>query len=387
MTEFDDQRPTRAEIDLGAIAHNLNLLRKKISPLTKVLVAVKSNAYGHGLIPVALFLQAQRVDFLGIATVGEGWALRHQGIHLPLLLLSGIFPEEIPQALNANLSFTIYDLIFAEILSKTAGKRRKRAKVHLKIDTGMGRLGFSPSSAVKLIEKISRLPCLEIEGLSTHFAEAEAQDLSFSRAQLEIFNGTIQSLRQKKILPPLIHCANSAALVNLPESHFNLIRPGLTVYGYSPAFDFVLNGELRPALALKSKIIFIKTVNVGESVSYGRTFVALKPTRVATLPVGYGDGYNRLLSNRGRVLIYGKYAPVIGRVCMDQTMVDVTNISQARVGSEAVLLGRQGQKSIRVEVVASLLNTIPYEVTCGIGERVRREYLPVREVPHHLKSR
>lgn len=370
-------RPTHAEIDLSAIAANVALACRLAGPETRVMAVVKADAYGHGAVPVARVALAAGATWLGVAIPEEAVPLRAAGIASRILVLGPVAPEQAELVADHDLEQCVCDPAQAEVLDRAARARGRVLALHLKVDTGMGRVGLRPRELHGVAEKIRALPSVRLAGLMTHFADAEAEEPGFAREQLARFADAARDLAAAGIPVPLRHAANSAALLFLPESRLNLVRPGIMLYGYHPRGP--RGGPeppLRPALRLRTAISQIRDVARGESVSYGRTFVAPRDLRVATLPVGYADGCGRLLSNRGQVLIRGRRVPIVGRVCMDMTMVDVSGLPDVRVGDEAVLIGRQGADEITADEVAELQGTISYEILCRIGPRVPRIYLP-----------
>lgn len=369
-------RPVWAEVDLRAIAHNTQQLKKLLAPRTELMAIVKANAYGHGAVPVASTALANGASWLGVATLEEALELRQNGITAPILILGYLSPEDARAVVEADISQTIFALEQARALSQAAQTLGRQARLHLKIDTGMGRLGFLPQETIAAARAIAELPGVTLEGIFTHFANADARDKTYTWQQLQIFNRVLVDLEREGIRIPWKHAANSGALIDLPATHFNLVRAGISLYGHYPSEE-VDKGKLSllPAMAFKTRVILVKEVPAGSYISYGCTFCTDRPTKVATLPVGYADGYSRLLSNRAEVLVRGRRAPVIGRVCMDYCMIDVTAIPEVEVGDEVVLFGRQGEACLPVEEVAGWLGTINYEVLCMISHRVRRLYL------------
>jgi len=364
-------RRTIAEISLSAISSNLDKVRS-IAGRRKIMAIVKASAYGHGTIPVVERLIAGGVDMLGVANVEEGVELRDAGISHPIVVLSGIVPDEIPAVIEYNLTPVIYNLPLVRSLSRLSSEKGKTTNIHIKIDTGMSRLGIIDEEAVEIIKEIAELKGIRLEGIMTHFADADL-DKEYTVFQLKRFNNLIEGLKRIGINFPLCHAANSAAILTLRASLLDMLRPGIMLYGYLPS-EQIHSIALKPALTLKSHILFIKRIPAGTPVSYGRTFITKRASSIAIVPVGYADGYNRLLSNRGEVLIKGERAPVIGRVCMDMTMVDVTDISGVREGDEVVLIGRQGEGFIGADEIAKKIGTIPYEILCSISSRVPRVY-------------
>jgi alanine racemase len=368
-------RPTWVEIDLNALRHNLSALKKRVGPQTKILGIVKADAYGHGDYEISRVLLNNGVEMLGIAILEEGIQLRDKGIKAPLLLLGGIFEEQIDTVIQYGLTPTVYDLKLAEVLSKRAYYFNTIMKVHVYVDTGMGSIGVKHDKAVEFVKFARNLKNLLIEGIYTHCSSSDEKDSAFTILQIRRFRDVLDALDASKACIPLRHMANSGAILGYPEAYFTMVRPGLSLYGLYPSEDVSRDIGIRPVMSFKTRIIHIKDMESGDVVGYGRTYRITKPTRVATLPLGYDDGYNRLLSNQGEVLIRGKKASIIGRVCMDQCFVDVTNIKDVSVGDEAVLYGSQGQETIPIESIAKQLNTIPYEVTCSISKRVPRIYI------------
>ncbi|NPV53497.1 MAG: alanine racemase [Firmicutes bacterium] len=380
-------RPTRAEINLDNIAHNMREIRRKIGPGPEIMAVVKADAYGHGAEKVSATVLGSGATWLGVATVEEGILLRKSGIIAPILILGTIFPPQAKRALRYGLTVTVSDYEFAEALALCATQEGRRAKVHVKIDTGMSRIGVTPGDAVSFVRRLAALPNIEIEGVFTHFATADS-DLDFARVQLDRFNGVLASLSEGGIKIPIRHAANSAAILTLLESHFNMVRAGIIIYGLSP---FGLQGrmpshhgpgsspnptlDLRPALSLKTRVAYVKRVPAGTPVSYGCTHVTRCATTIATLPIGYADGLIRALSNKGHVLIKGQRCPIVGTICMDTCMVDAGDL-EVEAGDEAVLIGRQDNREITAEEVADAAGTINYEIVCAISKRVPRIYLP-----------
>lgn len=374
-------RPTIAEIDLGAIAFNFRQIRKLVGPDVKICPAVKADAYGHGAVPVSRTVLAEGADMLGIATVEEGIELREAGIQAPLLVFGCMFEDQIPEIIRYGITPMVCGESFTQELSRQAVEVGRLVKVHIKVDTGMGRVGVQTREAVDFALSISKLPGIEIEGIFTHFPTSDEEDLTFTHQQVDDLKAVICDIESAGVRIPIRHAANSAAILGVPDAYFNMVRPGIMLYGLS---DFILPQglELRQAMTLKTKIAYLKELPTGRTVSYGRTFKADRPTLVATLPIGYADGYNRLLSNRGPALVRGQRVRVIGRVCMDQTMLDVTDVPGVAVGDEVVLYGSQGNEHISIREIASLLGTITYEVTCSVSKRVPRIW--ERTCPHVL---
>jgi len=365
-------RPTWAEIDLKAIEHNYRQVRKTVGKGIHVMAVVKANAYGHGTVEVSSVLERAGVDYLGVATTDEAVRLRDHGITAPVLILGSVLPGEVGVAVAKDITLTLCgDDLLDAVRQET--KDGRRLKVHIKVDTGMGRVGIWHEEALPFVKKVSAEKGITLEGIYTHFSSAGRDDF-FTNYQIEAFEKLLSELEKNWIKIPLKHAANSIATVDFRRSHLNLVRPGLIIYGMYPKHTFPKLIKLKPALALKTKIVFIKETPPGRSISYGRTFITQKHTRIATLPIGYADGYGRKLSNKGEVLVKGQRARVIGKVTMDQTMIDLGSIGGVKVGDEVVLIGKQGLDEIRAENLARMAESIAYEVVCGISNRVPRVY-------------
>jgi alanine racemase len=364
-------RPTWAEINLNNLAYNFRQLKRIVAPEVKIMVTVKADAYGHGLIPVTKRLIACGVDYLGVASIDEGINLRREKIKLPVLVLGMVLKHDIAPLFEYNLTPTVCTEDLALALNEAAKKKGKIIKIHIKVDTGMGRLGVMPQDAQTLIRRIHKLKFVNIEGIFTHLAVADTNK-EFTFHQISLFNNLISKLNNQGIYIPLIHSANSMGLVGYKECHFNMVRPGLVIYGLNPKAG--LNLKLKPVLSLKTQIVYLKRVPKHYGISYGHIYVTKKDTTIVTLPIGYADGYPRNLSNIAPVLIKGRRFKISGRVCMDQIMVDVGNFP-VKIGDEVTLIGAQGKQRIAVEELAQLANTIPYEIVCGLGSRVPRLYI------------
>lgn len=365
----------QANINLDAICSNLQHTRKILSKDTKIMAIVKADAYGHGLIPIVKEIDSL-VDGYGIAIIEEGVELRKAGITKPILIL-GFTPASLYKQLVKNdIMQAVFTYNMAKQISDEALLQNKIAKIHIKLDTGMSRIGFSDTDeSIQIIEQISKLKGIKIDGIFTHFACADEKDKTSAKNQLRRFLAFVNKLEGKGIHIPLKHASNSAGLIDLPEAHFDMVRSGIATYGLYPSEDVDKNHlPLIPALELKSKVVYLKELEEGIGVSYNSTFVTKKKTKVATIPVGYGDGYPRQLSSKGRVLINGKSAPIIGRVCMDQFMVDVTDIQNVREGDIVTLIGRDDTEFISVEEIAELAYSFNYEIVCNIGKRIPRVF-------------
>lgn len=363
-------RDVYAEIDLDAIRHNLTEIRRRINPASKLCVVVKANAYGHGAIEVSKVAVECGADFLAVATVEEGIELRRAGFNLPILIL-GLIPQSAVDFVVANdLTQAVADFELAEKISAAAQRLNKIAKIHLKIETGMGRIGVAPDKAVALVEKISRLPNVELEGMFSHFADADSKDKTFTNHQIKIFKETADKIRAAGVDIKIFHIAESAAVLDIPEAHFDMVRSGIINYGLYPSADVRRTIELKPAMKLVAHIVYLKKISAGVSIGYGREFIAKRDSLIATLPLGYADGYIRAYKNF-HVEIRGQLAPIAGRICMDQTMVDVTDIDDVKIGDEVILFGSD---LITIDDAARHLNTINYEITCLVSTRVPRTF-------------
>lgn len=357
-------------IDLDRLRDNFRKI-KRHSGNVRILGAVKAEAYGHGGIEVSRVLKEEGVDAFGVASVEE--AINLKSLDLPIVILSPTFSFDIPTIVKEGFIPTVTYRSFAEKLAEEAKRVNKKVKIHIEIDTGMGRTGIQYPKALSLIHDIYQNEWIEIDGIFTHFAEAENEDKNFTYLQLERFNKIVDSLQAEGIRIPYYHTANSAALLDVSSSYFNMVRPGLLLYGLYPKDKKVI--DVYPIMSLKTKVCYLKWIDKGNSVSYGRTYRSKKRTKVATLSIGYGDGLPRLLSNKGEILIRGNRAPIIGSVCMDLTMVDVTHIEGTEIEDEATIIGEDGTEEITAEDLAKISRTINYEITCNVGPRVPRIYI------------
>jgi alanine racemase len=337
------------------------------------MAVVKADAYGHGAVRVSRAALEGGADCLGVALPEEGAELRESGIDSSIYVLSEPFPESIPLLLEYDLIPTVYSRNFLIQLSREAQKEEKKVKIHLKVDTGMNRVGVNFKKALPFIEEVLKTPHVALEGVFTHFASADDPSSDFTQVQIERFRGVIEGVRRMK-KNVIFHAANSAAAILFPSSHFDMVRVGISIYGLHPSPATQGKISLIPALSWKAKIAYLKEVNRGEGISYGHTFHTEKRSLIATLPLGYADGFNRKLSNRAHVLVKGKRCRVVGTVCMDQFMVDVTDVDRVKEGDEVVIIGRQGKEEITATEMASWLETINYEIVCSISKRVPRVY-------------
>ena len=374
MRSISTVLPTYATVNLAALAHNLTCIKRYLSPDCEVMAIVKANAYGHGAEETARALARLGIGRFAVASVDEGIALRQAGVSASIVVLGALFEEQVLDLVAHKLTPVVSDGQILPALAKAARSHTSPYPIHLKVETGMGRLGFSSEELLSLLDNPLLRNPLQVEGMMTHLADADGKDGTFTERQLGAFRAVVDQIRQRGISLPLVHAANSAAIVRFPDAHFSLVRPGIMLYGYHTLPATVPAPDLRPVLSLHTKIVQLRTIPRGGTVSYNGTFVATRPTRIAVLPIGYADGYSRQLSNRGSVLIRGRRASIVGLVCMDMIMVDVTDMAQLQVGETVTLIGQQGQESIWAEEVAGWTDTIPYEVLCGIGSRVPRLY-------------
>ncbi|NLM25493.1 MAG: alanine racemase [Firmicutes bacterium] len=365
-------RPTWAEIDLNNVAHNVRQLKAAIGADCQLLAVVKANAYGHGDIEVATTALANGASWLAVTMPEEGLRLRRAGIAAPILVLGGLISSQLETCVAKDLVITVSQWDIAQALSNIAVRLRKNARVHIKIDTGMGRTGLPPEQGLKFIQQVRNLPGIEVQGIFTHFATADEPEGEYVKLQWQKFSWLLLELKKAGIHIPIKHCANTAATMLLPETHLDLVRVGLGLYGLYPSHHRPL--ELKPALSLHSKVVEVKRVPAGTGVSYGYNYVTWRETTIATLPIGYADGMSRLLSNKAQVLINSKRFPVVGKITMDYCMVDVGDCA-VQVGDRVTLIGSQGDQSITVDQWADWLNTISYEITCMLTDRVHRVYL------------
>ena len=373
MTDPFDHRPTRVRVDLDMLAHNLQAIRAHTR--TQVMAIVKANAYGHGLARVGLHMEACGADQLGVAFVEEGIALRRAGVRTPILVLGGIFGSQVELYLRHDLQVTVSSLDKLRQVEATASRLEMTARIHLKVDTGMERIGVHSDSCGPLVEAAVASPWCEVVGIYSHLACADDPDSPMTALQLQRFGEACAHFERIGAPMPLRHLANSGGILHHPGTHLDLVRPGIMLYGVLP--DARLSQRtvpVQPALSLTSRVIFFKVVRAGRSVSYGATWTAERDTRVITIPIGYGDGWPRALSSRGHVLVHGRPRPIIGRVCMDQFMVDLGPDGEAFNDEEVVLIGRQAGEAITVEDVASRAGVIPYEVLVGLNARIPRRY-------------
>lgn len=374
MSSTERHSPTVATVDLGALAHNLDQVRRRLGPSCQIIAVVKADAYGHGAARVAQALESLNVSHFAVATPDEGIALREAGLRAPILLMGALFPEQFADVVAHDLTPVLYEAALAEEFAKHLAGRSAPYPIHLKIETGMGRLGLEPEEVAALLQSPAFRGPLKAEGLMTHLADSDNADPAYTKSQLERFRAVVRFAQTEKLALPLIHAANSGAILCHPEARFTAARPGIMLYGYHTAAHLDPQPDLRPVMSLTTRVVQVRKLKAGESTSYSRTYVVQRPSRIAVLPLGYADGYSRLLSNKGEVLINGKRAPVVGRVCMDMSMVDVTDVPGVSPRTEVTVIGRDENEQITAADIAAWQGTIPYEVLCKVGQRVTRVY-------------
>ena len=372
-----------AEIDMDAIAENFRVMHERISPKTKMVAVIKTDGYGHGAVPIARMIQPE--DYIwgfAVATMTEAMILRKNQITKPVLILGYTFEEDYEDLIRYEIRPVVFKLDMAKELSQAAVQLKKTLSIHIGLDTGMSRIGFSDTEeSIKTIREIASLPGIRIEGMFTHFAKADELDKAPANRQFERYIHFAHRLEEAGVAIPLKHVSNSAALMELADMNLDLVRAGISIYGIYPSAEVSRDSmKLTPAMSLHSRIVYIKEIETGTQISYGGTFTAPHPMRIATIPVGYGDGYPRMLSNKGYVLIHEKRARILGRICMDQFMVDVTDIPEAQELDEVILVGRQGNEEITVDELGDLCGRFSYEFICDIGKRVPRIYTKNHEV-------
>jgi len=369
---------THARVHLGNIRDNLRALRAAIGPERKVLIAVKANGYGHGAVEVSRMAEATgTADWLGVATVPEGIELREAGLSLPILKLGPTFAWEMKAAVEAGMTLAICSREEVEAVAAAARAAGRPASVHLKVDTGMGRVGVTPEEAPAVVRLLAGLHGVDLGGVFTHLPVSDSADPTWTREQIGLFRTTAAAVQEAAGRRLLVHAANSGAVLGHESARFDMVRPGIMIYGFRPDPATPATIPLKPGMSLLTRVTFVKRVAAGTSIGYGRTWFAPRDTFIATIPAGYADGFNRLFSNRGRVLVGGRSYPVVGRVCMDQSMADLGSETDVKVGDEVVLMGRSGGEEIRCEEWAEKLGTITYEVTCQVSPRVERVYDPI----------
>lgn len=371
------EKRTWAEIDLDAIARNMREIRRITNPHAQIMAAVKADGYGHGVLEVTKTLLENGADRLAVAMVSEGEELRRNGISAPILILGITDADEIEDLLRLDITPAVCEYAFAEKLSKKAAEQGKTAKIHIKLDTGMTRIGYvvtdgDNSEIIDEIVKISKLSNIEIEGIFSHLSTSDETDGTYTRMQFKRFMGVVNELEERGVHIPIKHICNSAGIMMYPEMHLDMVRPGIILYGLYPSNEVDKQRlELIPAMSLKASVRLVKEVEAGRGVSYGKTYITGGATKIATIPVGYADGYARALAGKARMVVNGEKAPVIGRICMDQCMIDVTNVHNIHKGDEVTVFGRDG---VTIDDIAAWLGTINYEAACMVGRRVPRVY-------------
>lgn len=373
---FRHLRPVWAEINLDNLAHNIREI-KKIVPDKEIMAVVKADAYGHGALDTVPTLLENGADRLAVAVLTEGIELRRSGIQCPIMVLGFTQPELIDEILRFDIEPSVYSYEFANQLSRMAMRKNKIAKIHIGVDTGMGRIGYLPTEdSIKEILQIHNLPNIKIESIFSHFSSADEADKAYTNLQAERYNWFLEKLKEEGMSTPKRNLANSAAIIDMSEYQYEIVRPGIILYGYYPSKEVKYERlNIKPVMSTKTNIVHIKTIKPGEFIGYGRQFKVEKESVIATLPVGYADGMSRLLSGKAKVLIKGQFAPVVGRICMDQCMVDVTDLKDVKFGDEVILIGEDGNNKITADEIGELLGTISYEVVCVVGKRVPRVYI------------
>jgi len=359
-------------VDLDAAASNLRVLRERLRPGTKVMAVLKADAYGHGAVAAAHRLVAEGIDMVGVGDSAEAIELREAGVVTPILVLGAVVPGEVEKVVAYGIAACVHSVERAQLLGEAAAAQGRRLPVHLKVDTGMGRLGVAPSTALAVARAVAASPHLALEGVATHYASAASPVPFQTASQFGAFRAVLEELRAAGLLPPLVHASSTAATLGNLRDHFSMVRLGGGIWGIDPGNLEGSGVALAPCLALRTQVIFLKDFPAGSPVGYHRTHETRRPSRIATLPIGYNDGYAWGLGNRARALVRGRSAPVVGAVSMDYTTLDVTDVPGVETGDEVTLVGRDGSEEIRVEDLARLLRTIPYEVTCRLGKRVVR---------------
>lgn len=373
--ELQLKRPAWLEIDLSFLENNYKYIRSKINKETKIAAVVKANAYGHGAVRVAQKLSELGAEYLCVGSPDEGLELRKAGINAPIIVLAEVLKSQYNDIIKGDLIQTAASWKSLKSLDKAGIKAEEIIKVHLKVDTGMGRIGFFPEELVDIYSSAVKLKNIKIEGIFSHLARADEKNKEFSYQQLQIFNSALKKIKSAGFQLPLLHIANSAAVIDLEQTYFDLVRPGIMLYGLLPSGELRQEANLKPLLSFKTKIVQLRKLPAGSAVSYGSIYITDSAEELAVLPVGYKDGYPRLLSNQGEVLINGQRAPIRGRVCMGQTIVSVEEIEDVEVGDEVVLIGRQGDEEISATEIADLCGTINYEIVCGLSERLEKIYI------------
>lgn len=377
MYDINLIRPVWAEINLDNLAHNMREIRRLADKKAMVTAVIKADGYGHGAKHITDTLLKNGADRFAVAVLDEALELRESGVEEPILVLGYTPPEKVKDIVKYDIHQAVYSYELAESISKEAVKQNKKAKIHIKIDTGMGRIGLKPDEdSVNMIKEISILPNLVMEGIFTHFAIADEKDKNYTMEQFKKFTWICKRLEEEGVKINVRHCGNSATIIDLPEMHMDMVRAGIILYGLMPSQDVELEKiNLKQVMSLKARVTHVKEIEKDESVSYGRKFIASKKSKIASLPLGYADGYTRMLSGKAEALIKGVRVPIVGRICMDQCMIDVTGIDDVKVGDEVVLFGEQKGSFISIDELAEKLGTINYEIVCMIGKRIPRVYV------------
>ncbi|SEF60441.1 alanine racemase [Caloramator fervidus] len=373
---FKDFRPYYAEINLDNFRHNIREVKKLVKD-KKIIGVIKANAYGHGAVELARILKEEGIKYFAVAVATEAFELRNSGFNESILILGYSSKNFIKEIVEKDITQTVFSYEYAKLISDEAVRQGKIARIHIKIDTGMGRIGFLPNDeAIEEIEKISKLPNIKLEGIYSHFSSADEKDKSFSNLQLERFIGILDKLEGKGILFDIKHMANSAAIIDLENSYFDAVRPGIMLYGYYPSNDVdKTKVNLKPVMTLKANIVHVKEVEKNTPIGYGRAFITERKSKIATLPFGYADGFTRLFFQKAKVIVNGKLCPVVGRICMDQCMIDVTECGEVNVGDEVIVMGNFDNTKNDADVLAERLGTISYEILCMVSRRVPRVYV------------
>ncbi len=386
MFDLTRIRSAWVEVNLDNLANNIREVKRLTKPGALVTAVIKADGYGHGAAKIGQTLLDNGADRFAIAVLDEGIELRKAGYTVPILVLGYTDPARAAEVIQYDLEQTVYSYELAEALSKEAVREGTKVKIHIKLDTGMGRIGLQPNHAtIDMIKKINELPGIELEGVYTHYAVADETDKSYTLQQFEKFQWVLYQLEEHNIKPRLRHTANSATIIDLPTLHLDMVRAGIMLYGLAPSNEVMLEDvDLRQVMSFKAKVSHVKEIDKGESVSYGRKFIAEKKTMIASLPIGYADGFTRLLSGKAEALLHGKRVPFVGRICMDQCMIDVTDVEGVKVGDEVVIFGPQGDDMIHIDELAAKLGTINYEIVCMIMRRVPRVYRKGGEIVDYV---
>lgn len=373
-----------ARVDLDAIVHNLEQMKKNLPDKTEIMAVIKTDGYGHGAVPIAHKIEnISYIKGFAVATAEEALSLRQHGIQKPILILGAVFEEQLEDLISEEIRMNIFQVSLAEKIQKAAKKLNKKAYLHVKLDTAMSRLGIRPDrdESVEIVKTIANFSNIELEGIFTHFSKADEVSKETSHQQIKKFLAFVTKMEQEGITFSIKHCANSAGIIDLSQYGFDMVRAGIALYGLYPSEDVCKSEvQLKPAMSLHSRIVYLKEVEAGIEVSYGGTFITARTTKIATIPVGYGDGYPRLLSGKGMVLVHGQEAPIIGRVCMDQFMIDVTDIDGVEEGDEVILFGQSKDSYLSVEQLGELCGRFNYEFLCDLGRRIPRVYVSNGEI-------